>query len=123
MGWFDGFDQYIVYRISTSPPGTTTYRTRLRPALNGATHDLDRGFKRKNFWVMETEPAFVNWGHTNNPLDRGQIREMAWQAVGHGADAVEYWQWRARSMDRSSITARWSAATDCPYPFMPRSNK
>ena len=44
---------------------------------------------------METEPAFVNWRETNNPLDRGQIREMAWQAVGHGADAVEYWQWRA----------------------------
>ena len=20
---------------------------------------------------------------------------MAWQAIGHGADAVEYWQWRS----------------------------
>ncbi len=58
-------------------------------------HDLTRGYKQKNFWVMETEPAFVNWRETNNPLAKGQVREMAWQAIGHGADAVEYWQWRS----------------------------
>ncbi len=44
---------------------------------------------------METEPGFVNWRKRNTPLEKGEVREMAWQAVGHGADAVEYWQWRA----------------------------
>ena len=61
----------------------------------GAAHDLTRGYKQKNFWVMETEPAFVNWRKTNTPLAKGQVRDMAWQAIGHGADAVEYWQWRS----------------------------
>jgi beta-galactosidase len=61
----------------------------------GAAHDLTRGYKQKNFWVMETEPAFVNWRETNTPLAKGQVRDMAWQAVGHGADAMEYWQWRS----------------------------
>lgn len=96
MGWFDGFDSYVVHSNLDIAAwddyigkGTYDYQ------LNGATHDLVRGFKRKNFWVMETEPAFVNWRPTNSPLDRGQVREMAWQAIGHGADAVEYWQWRS----------------------------
>jgi len=96
MGWFDGFDHYIVYSNLDIASWDDYIREPVYdPALNGATHDLNRGFKHKNFWVMETEPAFVNWRKTNNPLDRGQIREMAWQAVGHGADAVEYWQWRS----------------------------
>jgi len=96
MGWFDGFDHYTVYsNLDIASWDDYIGQPIYDPALNGATHDLDRGFKHKNFWVMETEPAFVNWRTTNNPLDKGQVREMAWQAVGHGADAVEYWQWRS----------------------------
>jgi beta-galactosidase len=44
---------------------------------------------------METEPGFVNWRHVNTPLEKGQVRDMAWQAIGHGSEAVEYWQWRS----------------------------
>jgi beta-galactosidase len=96
MGWFDGFDQYTVYsNLDLASWDDYIREPEYDPALNGATHDLNRGFKRKNFWVMETEPAFVNWRKTNNALHRGQVREMAWQAIGHGADAVEYWQWRS----------------------------
>jgi beta-galactosidase len=97
MGWFEGFDSYVVHSVLdiaawddyVSNPNGFDW------ANNGAAHDLTRGYKQKNFWVMETEPAFVNWRKTNNPLPKGQTREMAWQAVGHGADAVEYWQWRS----------------------------
>ncbi len=48
----------------------------------------------QNFWVMETQPGSVNWAPVNTSLDRGETRAMAWQAIGHGADAVLYWQWR-----------------------------
>jgi beta-galactosidase len=44
---------------------------------------------------METQPAFVNWKRINSSLARGQVRDMAWQAIGHGAEVVEYWQWRS----------------------------
>ncbi len=57
-------------------------------------HDFVRGWKRKNFWVMETQPGSVNWAPVNNSLDKGETRAMAWEAIGHGADAVLYWQWR-----------------------------
>ncbi len=54
-------------KISTSPPGTTTSgQGHLDPAKNGFAHDLTRGFKRKNFWVMETQPGSVNWAPVNN---------------------------------------------------------
>jgi len=61
----------------------------------GMMHDLVRGFKRRNFWVMETQPGTVNWAGVNNALDRGEVRCMAWHLIGHGADAVLYWQWRS----------------------------
>jgi beta-galactosidase len=96
MGWFDGLDSYILHtNLDLAAWDDYIGKGDYDPALNAATHDLVRGFKRKNFWVMETEPAFVNWRKTNPPLERGQVREMAWQAIGHGSDAVEYWQWRS----------------------------
>jgi beta-galactosidase len=96
MGWFNGFDEYTLHKVLDLAAwddyiGSGDYDY----DENGAAHDLTRGYKWKNYWVMETEPAFVNWRKTNNPLNRGQVRDMAWQAIGHGAETVEYWQWRA----------------------------
>lgn len=61
----------------------------------GATHDLVRGWLNRNFWVMETQPGTVDWAGVSNSLDRGETRALAWEAVGHGADCVAYWQWRS----------------------------
>ena len=96
MGWFDGFDEYIVHsNLDIAAWDDYIGDEHYDYFDNGARHDLTRGFKNKNFWVMETQPAFVNWHRINSTLARGQVRDMAWQAVGHGADAVEYWQWRS----------------------------
>lgn len=67
----------------------------LDPLRSGATHDLVRGWKQRNFWVLEMPPGFVDWGSVSNSLDLGETRAMAWHAVGHGADCVAYWQWRS----------------------------
>ena len=58
-------------------------------------HDLTRGFKRKNFWVMETQPGFVNWSSVNVALKPGDERALVWHDIAHGADAVNFWQWRS----------------------------
>ncbi|WP_232298804.1 beta-galactosidase [Granulicella tundricola] len=96
MGWFSTYDHYIMHKNLDMaawddyvPDGHPDY------PRNAALHDLVRGYKQKNFWVMETQPAFVNWGPINTALPPGVTREMAWQAIGHGADAVLYWQWRS----------------------------
>ena len=96
MGWYDGYDHYSMsedldmaswdWYIGTGHHDYTA---------TGAIHELTRGFKRKNFWVMETQPGNVNWSTVNNSLNKGEGRAMAWHAVGHGADGILYWQWRS----------------------------
>jgi beta-galactosidase len=95
MGWFPSYDHYQLsadldiaswdwYVPNGHPDYTET----------GAAHDLVRGFKRRNFWLMETQPGNVNWAPINSHVAKGGCRAMAWHAVGHGAEAVLYWQWR-----------------------------
>ncbi|HET7102614.1 MAG TPA: beta-galactosidase [Terracidiphilus sp.] len=96
LGWSDHFDHYEMTRdLDLASWDDYVGEGHLKPARNGAMHDLVRGWKRKCFWVMETQPGYVNWAPVNTTLDRGETRAMAWQAIGHGADAVLYWQWRS----------------------------
>lgn len=64
-------------------------------AANALDAETLRGIKHKNIWVMETLPGFVNWRDVNRHFDPGETRTMAWSQVGHGADAILYWQWRS----------------------------
>jgi len=96
MGFFDGFDHYIMAQPLTFASWDDYVGSgHVDPDHNGLSHDLTRGFKQKNFWVIETQPGAVNWAPVNNFLNRGEVRAMAWQAIGHGADEVGYWQWRS----------------------------
>ena len=96
MGWFDGYDHYTVAQdLDLAAWDDYVGQGHLDPVKNGAAHDLTRGFKGKNFWVMETQPGGVNWASINNWLDKGEVRAMAWHDIGHGADTVSYWQWRS----------------------------
>jgi beta-galactosidase len=96
MGWYDGYDHYDMAEdldmVSWDWYVGTGYHDYLQ---SGAAHDLTRGFKRRNFWLIETQPGNVNWTSVNNALNKGEARAMAWHAVAHGADAILYWQWRS----------------------------
>jgi beta-galactosidase len=96
MGFFNGLDSYKVAQPLTLAAWDDYVGSgHVNPVYNGLSHDLVRGFKRKDFWVMETQPSRVDWVAVNNSLNKGEVRAMAWQAVGHGANAVLYWQWRS----------------------------
>jgi beta-galactosidase len=96
MGWYDGFDHYDMAADLDMASWDWYIGTGHNDYLNtGAIHDLTRGFKQRNFWVMETQPGNVNWSPLNNSLNKGEAHAMAWEAVAHGADAVLYWQWRS----------------------------
>jgi beta-galactosidase len=97
MGYgFDGFDHFTVAHPLTFASWDDYVGTgHLDPDVNGMSHDAMRGLKRENFWVIETQPGFVNWSSLNNSLNKGEVRAMAWHDVGHGADEVSYWQWRS----------------------------
>jgi beta-galactosidase len=118
MGWYDAFDHYELNQELDLASWDDYIGTGHLDALNnGMTHDLTRGFKRKNFWVMETQPGFVNWAGVNNALNRGEVRAMAWHDVGHGADAVSYWQWRSARNGREQYHGTLIGADGTPVPL------
>jgi beta-galactosidase len=118
MGWFDGYDHYTVEQdLDLAAWDDYVGEGHLDPVKNGFAHDLTRGFKQKNFWVMETQPGSVNWAGVNNALDKGEVRAMAWHAVGHGADAVSYWQWRSALNGQEEYHGTLVGADGTPVPL------
>ncbi|MGE5122966.1 MAG: beta-galactosidase, partial [Acidobacteriaceae bacterium] len=96
MRWFGEYDHYVM----ASDLGLASWDWYVGTGhhdytASGAMHDLVRGYKRRNFWLMETQPGNVNWQLVNNSLNRGEARAMAWHAMAHGAEAILYWQWRS----------------------------
>ncbi len=124
MGFFDGFDHYIITKpLTFASWDDYVGKGHLDPDRNGLTHDLTRGFKRENFWVMETQPGAVNWAPLNNFLNRGEARAMAWQAIAHGADDVNYWQWRSALNGQEQYHGTLLGPDGTPVPFYDEVNQ
>jgi beta-galactosidase len=118
MGFFDGFDHYTIEdHMDIAAWDHYVGEGHLNKARAGLTHDLTRGFKQKNFWVIETQPGMVNWAWVNNMLDRGEGRAMAWQDIAHGADLVSYWQWRSALNGQEEYHGTLVGADGTPVPF------
>ncbi|PYX32804.1 MAG: beta-galactosidase [Acidobacteria bacterium] len=118
MGFFDGFDHYKMSEPLTFAAWDDYVGSgHLDPTSNGLTHDLTRGFKRSNFWVIETQPGAVNWAGVNNFLNKGEVRAMAWQAIAHGADDVSYWQWRSALNGQEEYHGTLIGADGTPAPL------
>jgi len=95
LGWSDNWDHYAITEdLDLASWDEYVGQGHLDANKEAFMNDFVRGWKRRNFWVMETQPGTVNWAGVNNSLDPGETRALAWQAVGHGADAILYWQWR-----------------------------
>ncbi|ANE47075.1 hypothetical protein SY83_13285 [Paenibacillus swuensis] len=58
-------------------------------------HDLMRGVKEKNFWMMEQQSGPCGWQMMGDTPEPGQIRLWTYQAIAHGAEAMVYFRWRA----------------------------
>lgn len=120
MGFFNGYNNDLVAQDLTMASWDDYVGTgQLDPVANGAAHDLTRGFLRKNFWVMETQPGFVNWSPDNNILNKGEVRAMAWHDIGHGADAVSYWQWRSALNGQEEYHGTLIGPDGTPVPLYP----
>jgi len=63
-------------------------------AYTAMYYDLFRSLKGKPFVLMESTPSLTNW-HSVSKLKRpGMHKLSSFQAVSHGADSVQYFQWR-----------------------------
>lgn len=94
LAWSDNWDHYAISEdLNLASWDDYVGSGHLQALHNAMLDDFVRGWKRANFWIMETQPGFVNWSSLNNTLDPGETSAVAWQGIGHGADAVLYWQW------------------------------
>ena len=57
-------------------------------------HDLYRSLKDRPFLLMESSPSLVNWKPFNKPKRPGMDVLSSLQAVFHGSDSVQYFQFR-----------------------------
>lgn len=59
-----------------------------------AGHSMMRSMKKAPFLLMESTPSCVNW-RSFNPVKRpGMHMLSSMQAIAHGSDSVQYFQWR-----------------------------
>jgi len=118
MGWYDAFDHYrLNEQLDIACWDSYVGTGHLDYLSSGAPHDLTRGFKRRNFWLLEMQPGSVNWSPLNNALDRGETRCLAWHAVGHGANAVCFWQWRSALNGQEQYHGTLVAPDGAPRPL------
>ncbi len=57
-------------------------------------HDLYRSLQKKPFILMESTPSSTNWQDASKLKQPGMHKLSSLQAVAHGADSVQYFQWR-----------------------------
>jgi len=58
-------------------------------------HDIMRGLKKKNFWIMEEQCSYLTRDDITRTLPPGEMRLWTYHCYAHGADAVVYFRWRA----------------------------
>lgn len=63
-------------------------------SLTAFWHDLYRSLLKKPFLLMESTPSLVNWKPYNKMKRPGLDVLSSIQAVAHGSDSVQYFQWR-----------------------------
>ncbi|WP_429499365.1 beta-galactosidase [Robbsia andropogonis] len=93
--YYDLFDSMDFASVDYYPSTDLANDSKSQIYHGALSHDLTRGVKQKNFWVMEQLSGTPGCWH---PMSRmpspGMIRAYAWQSVSRGADAVVQFRWR-----------------------------
>ena len=58
-------------------------------------HDLARGTRHDNFWMLEQKNGYFNGSSYNLALEPGIVRAWAYQDISRGANGVMFYRWRA----------------------------
>lgn len=100
-----GFDYY------TGKPGYD-------PQESGLIFDMVRSVKRHPFAMLEIQPWHQNWAGVNADYPPGAGRSYVWQAIGHGGNAVLYWQYRVASGGLEQYHGALTNAAGVPRPCL-----
>ena len=92
--WWDNFDYQKIADILDFVSFDNYPFGEIDPATIAAALDGTRGYQKKNFWVMEQMSGPGGWGEMTPSPRPDRIREWTYQAIGRGADAINYFRWR-----------------------------
>lgn len=100
MGFYQGLDCRDIAKVIDFVSWDNYPKWRSTPhdvnvgQYSAMCHDLMRSLNRRPFYLMESAPSHVNW-HEYNKLKRPMVHMLSSiQAVAHGSDSVQYFQWR-----------------------------
>ncbi len=62
--------------------------------------DVMRGLKQQNFWIMEQTAGPFGWDIFSRNPRPGEIRNICFQQIAHGADAQIWFRWRTCTAGR-----------------------
>ena len=86
---FISWDSYPLWHSESSP------RAHVDVAIETAIlHDYFRSLKQRPLMLMESTPSHTNWQKISKLKRPGMHKLASIQAVAHGCDAVQYFQWR-----------------------------
>ncbi|MDR1536922.1 MAG: beta-galactosidase [Clostridiales bacterium] len=80
------WDSYPVWRGDENDVRTA--------AAAAMSHDIFRSYKGKPFMLMESSPSVTNWQSVSKLRRPGTLLMNSIQAVAHGSDTVQYFQFR-----------------------------
>ena len=96
LGWSDNWDHYsLTADLDLASWDPYVGQGHLDYQRHGASSDYVRGWKRQNFWVMETQPGFVNWAPSTPHSTRAKSAPDDWESVGMEPMPSSIWQWRS----------------------------
>jgi len=98
MGVFPDID---AYRLSGSLDFASwdnypnhTQEREISVSLPALQHDITRGLKQANFWVMEHQSGTPGADVLQRTPKPGELRRWTYQSIAHGADGIVYFRWR-----------------------------
>lgn len=101
MGDFDGLDYGMLHKHvdfvswdSYPEWGSEPKRDCEASAIAGFMHDQMRSYKDQPFLLMESCPSSTNWQEVSRLKRPGLLTCASVEAIGHGADSVQYFQIR-----------------------------
>jgi beta-galactosidase len=116
MSTYPGIDYFALGKLldrsswDNYPVWTGTEQDAQTGAFTAFNHDLMRGVGGgKPFLMMESSPGPVNWQQVNALRRPGTVLLQGLQAVAHGSDSVQYFQFRK---SRGSFEKFHSAVVD-----------
>ena len=124
LGWADRFNRReIAADLDLVSWDTYVGQGHVDPYRLGATHDLVRGWKGRNFWVMEMQPGSVDWAGIATPSTGARPARWSGRPSATAPTASPSGNGAARSAARNSTTAPWWGPTASRCPSMPRRSR